>query len=253
MGIIFRCLVVLAIGAVSLSIVESGLKETDGDGILFIFFALCLYAGAACTLMGRIPCIIMFLGIRGLGCVGMAVWALIVTLISFVLLPIMLTWNVGLLLFYMLTAFFSFVKNKAIRSIIGGGITIGILGIVVYHTYDYVEKTYIIREKEVIVKKDDGRTELHKAVLNNDSLRVKMLIDIGACNVNQQDSDGNTALHLAASLGYLDCVNALLSAKNIDLNVRNKAFRTAFAEARVHNNKSCEDAIAKKMNISQYL
>jgi hypothetical protein len=42
----------------------------------------------------------------------------------------------------------------------------------------------------------DGKTQLHLACLHNDYEVVKELLNLGV-NINKQDSDGNTALHLA--------------------------------------------------------
>ena len=58
---------------------------------------------------------------------------------------------------------------------------------------------------------------LFRSESNNVEL-VNVLIDNGA-NINAQDKDGNTALHLAISKGYLKIVSSLIS-HNADPNIK---------------------------------
>lgn len=242
-GIIFRCLLVLAIGIACISYILQGLCETDGDGILIAFFVLCVYAGVVCGAMGRDSYFVMMLSIRDLGCVGMAIWACGVTLLSFILIPIILTINIFMLMLQLSLASFSFIRNNFLRYVLGSFFGVVMIGGVSYVSYHYIEKYIIVKVKE----EGNGQTALHKAVLANNVIEVKRLIAKGE-NVNQQDKLGNTPLHLAAFLGYMDCVKALLNTPNIDLSIKNKQGKTALDMAKDGGKYSCYCEIENKLN-----
>lgn len=63
---------------------------------------------------------------------------------------------------------------------------------------------------------DEGRTPLHFAVQTSQRKVVKALVGSGA-SVGVRDIDGNTPLHLACILGYLDCAEDLLIPPRQDL------------------------------------
>lgn len=62
---------------------------------------------------------------------------------------------------------------------------------------------------------------LHVAAKNNKIDAIRLLIKSGI-ELNNQDNDGNTALHYAAQLGHKDIVNLLLSQDKIKIHLRNK-------------------------------
>lgn len=243
LGVIFRCLLVLAIGIACVSFILQGMCETDGDGILIAFFVLCVYAGVVCGAMGRNSYFAMMLSIRDLGCLGMAVWAFAVTLLSFILIPIILSINIFMLMLQLSLALFSFIRNSFLRYLLGGCLGVVMLGGVGYVSYHYIEKYIIVKVRE----NDNGQTALHKAVMENKVEEVKLLIAQGA-NVNQQDKLGNTPLHLAAFLGRTDCVIALLNAPNIDLSLKNKQNKTPLDMANDGGNYRCYSEIERKLH-----
>jgi uncharacterized protein len=57
---------------------------------------------------------------------------------------------------------------------------------------------------------EDGRTELHRAALNNDVARVRQLVAGKKIDINALDDEGFSALHLAAQEYCKDIVRILL-------------------------------------------
>lgn len=54
------------------------------------------------------------------------------------------------------------------------------------------------------------QTDLHFAAFNNNADAIQYLLASRLVNVNTQDKQGWTALHIAAANGYGDCVVALV-------------------------------------------
>jgi len=77
---------------------------------------------------------------------------------------------------------------------------------------------------------DPSSLELHEAVFNNDVLRLRMLLSSETHDINQRDKFGNTALHLATMMGFIDCVS-VLTENNCDVNIKNEKGWTPLAEA----------------------
>jgi ankyrin repeat protein len=71
------------------------------------------------------------------------------------------------------------------------------------------EKKKTIKKKRPGVDKD-GRNALHHAVLMNDIPRVQQLVTSKKIDVNEQDDEGFSALHLAAQENRKDIVRILL-------------------------------------------
>lgn len=70
----------------------------------------------------------------------------------------------------------------------------------------------------------------HEAVFNNDIDRLKELLLSKDNDINQRDKFGNTALHLATMMGFVDCVT-LLTENQCDVNIKNEKGWTPLAEA----------------------
>lgn len=60
------------------------------------------------------------------------------------------------------------------------------------------------------IKNDKGQTALHKAILANNIETTKLLLQNQPLLINEQDLNGNTALHYAAHLGSPELVKILL-------------------------------------------
>lgn len=78
-----------------------------------------------------------------------------------------------------------------------------------------LEKRYSQVAKVLIAAGDLQRVErgglplLHSTAKKGEASKLKVLIDCG-CDVNEQDDEGNTALHYAVMNEHVDCVEALL-------------------------------------------
>ena len=82
------------------------------------------------------------------------------------------------------------------------------------------------------VKNDRDQTALHlAATLSGGSAVVQHLLTQSGIEVNAQDEDGNTALHIAAAKGHAAIVRDLLNKNGIDTAITNNAGRTAADEA----------------------
>lgn len=81
------------------------------------------------------------------------------------------------------------------------------------------------------IGESECRWKLHRCVFFDDIAELnRMLLDSGQVNVDEQDSYGNTALHLAVVLGRADCVKELL-AKKANVHVQNNNGWTPLDEA----------------------
>ncbi|KAF6754079.1 hypothetical protein DFP72DRAFT_1170539 [Ephemerocybe angulata] len=75
----------------------------------------------------------------------------------------------------------------------------------------------------------DGQTPIHHAVMSSETLALKALLNCYTGHVNEQDTDGNTALTLAAHSCPVSMETQLLAgAKDIDVNLQNTRGQTAF-------------------------
>ena len=70
-----------------------------------------------------------------------------------------------------------------------------------------------------------GMTLLMRAIVNKDTLQIKKLLGRGA-DVTKQDSKGMTALHFAASGGYLDGAKLLVE-EGVEINSQENNGNTA--------------------------
>jgi len=73
---------------------------------------------------------------------------------------------------------------------------------------------------------------------------IKLLIKAGGVNVNIQDKDNLTPLHLASNRGNKDCVELLIKA-GANVNIQNCFDNTALHLASNRGNKDCVELLIK--------
>ena len=88
------------------------------------------------------------------------------------------------------------------------------------------------------VRNENGQTPLHVAVINGMVASARLLIDAGA-DINIPDKYQQTALHMAADLGYDDIVDALIKRPDVNLNVRNEDGNTPLDVAVMSGMEQC--------------
>lgn len=79
------------------------------------------------------------------------------------------------------------------------------------------------QEKHTRKRSEKSGAVLELATKANCVAIVKLLVEAGV-NVNYQDDQGETPLHVAASHGFDECAKVLLNASNIDLEIPEKTF-----------------------------
>ena len=92
------------------------------------------------------------------------------------------------------------------------------------------------------------QTALHEAVINNNVALLQEAIQKGA-NVNYLNS-GRTALYIAASSGYTECVAALLQVRGINLNYRCPGGKTALYQAAENGCAECVRLLVNTQGIN---
>ena len=79
-------------------------------------------------------------------------------------------------------------------------------------------------------------TPLHKAALNGHGIIIKKFIDIQV-NLNLQDRNGDTILHIASRSGFAGIVKQLINVESVDVSIENGVGATAEALAKDDNIK----------------
>lgn len=77
-----------------------------------------------------------------------------------------------------------------------------------------------------IINKNRKKAPIHLAAVNGCKDTLRVLLEHPQTNINLLDGDGNTALHLVAKAGNVECSELLLEANNINANQLNKKFVT---------------------------
>uniref|UniRef100_A0A8C2QCA9 Ankyrin repeat and FYVE domain containing 1 n=1 Tax=Cricetulus griseus TaxID=10029 RepID=A0A8C2QCA9_CRIGR len=91
----------------------------------------------------------------------------------------------------------------------------------------------------------DGQTPLHLAASWGLEETIQCLLEFGA-NVNAQDAEGRTPVHVAISNQHSVIIQLLISHPNIELNVRDRQGLTPFACAMTYKNNKAAEAILKR-------
>jgi ankyrin repeat protein len=89
------------------------------------------------------------------------------------------------------------------------------------------------------------KTILHSATQNNQLKVIEYIISEYPNLLNTQDFDGNTALHLAVSKGFMEVADLLIS-NGINVNTRNTIGQTAYNIAQNHNSRELIDFLISK-------
>ena len=93
----------------------------------------------------------------------------------------------------------------------------------------------------------EGNTYLHLAVLSQQEEIIKLLIEKGIY-INKQNKEGNTALHLAYMINDSSIIKILLE-NGIDINILNKENKSA---EKIKNKKlNCNNNISNKIKVSK--
>ncbi|XP_015273446.1 PREDICTED: E3 ubiquitin-protein ligase MIB2 [Gekko japonicus] len=88
-------------------------------------------------------------------------------------------------------------------------------------------KKILARARQLVdVKKEDGFTALHLAALNNHKEVAEVLIKEGRCDVNLKNNRNQTPLHLAVTQGHMEMVQLLVS-EGCDVNAEDEDGDTA--------------------------
>ncbi|XP_052050351.1 rabankyrin-5 isoform X1 [Apodemus sylvaticus] len=91
----------------------------------------------------------------------------------------------------------------------------------------------------------DGQTPLHLAASWGLEETVQCLLEFGA-NVNAQDAEGRTPVHVAISNQHSVIIQLLISHPSIELSVRDRQGLTPFACAMTYKNNRAAEAILKR-------
>lgn len=84
-------------------------------------------------------------------------------------------------------------------------------------------------------KNDFDQNVLHLSILNGYYSMINVFLKLGV-NANQTDASGQTPLHLAVIVNSFECVEALISVKNLSLDTVNDRGETPLSLAVLNNN-----------------
>lgn len=86
---------------------------------------------------------------------------------------------------------------------------------------------------------------LHFAVFEGDNQKLEVLLKDSSVDVNQQDTDENTALHHAVDMNYISLVEILLKQTNIEVNKQNKEGNTPLHMAYLNGSNEIKDLLLR--------
>ncbi|KAI2914116.1 hypothetical protein CBS147320_10415 [Aspergillus niger] len=101
------------------------------------------------------------------------------------------------------------------------------LTLAAYRGSCHVARNLLASEAEFNAQDTNGLTALHIAACEGDMLVVELLLQHPEVDVNAQDTDGLTALHIAAGEGHMPVVELLLQHPRVDVNVQDTDGLTA--------------------------
>ncbi|GCB24470.1 ankyrin repeat domain-containing protein 50 [Aspergillus awamori] len=101
------------------------------------------------------------------------------------------------------------------------------LTLAAYRGSCHVARNLLASEAEFSAQDTNGLTALHIAACEGDMLVVELLLQHPEVDVNAQDTDGLTALHIAAGEGHMLVVELLLQHPEVDVNAQDTDGLTA--------------------------
>lgn len=101
---------------------------------------------------------------------------------------------------------------------------------------EFVKELLSIGIEVNVINKNRKKAPIHLAAANGCKDALYALLENPSTDVNLLDSDGNSALHLAAKAGHVECSELLLNCKDIKANQLNrKGFTPAYLAATSKN------------------
>lgn len=95
-----------------------------------------------------------------------------------------------------------------------------------------------------VINKNRRKAPIHNAAANELKDTLHVLLEHPHTDINIQDGDGNTALHIAAKAGNVECTEMLLESKNIRANRLNRKGITPAYLAATSKNENDELVLA---------
>jgi len=130
-------------------------------------------------------------------------------------------------------------RDRVVRQLIDAGADINVHGwfgnTALFSLEEDTVKELLAHHIDIEARNDREET----ALIDTVSEEIADLLIKGGANVNAVDKDGRTALMLAAMRNYVDKVSVLVKARNIKLNIRDRAGQTALDIAQKLHNDDC--------------
>uniref|UniRef100_A0A8C9WZ97 E3 ubiquitin-protein ligase MIB2 n=1 Tax=Sander lucioperca TaxID=283035 RepID=A0A8C9WZ97_SANLU len=118
------------------------------------------------------------------------------------------------------------------------------------------EKILARARQLVDVKKEDGFSALHLASLNNHRDVAEILVKEGRCDINIRNNRNQTALQLAVTQGHIDLVQLLVS-EGADVNMEDEdgdtAMHVALLRPQLESSEGCSTSLYCRLSASGLL